>query len=78
MEANIIVTATGFNVCTPDDVDSTIDGKPLNFADCQAHRGILFSGVPNVAWVFGYLRASWNMRSDRVLEFVYRFLGCMA
>ena len=49
MKANIIVTATGFNVCTLDDVDFTIDGKPLNFADCQAHRGILFSGVPNMA-----------------------------
>ncbi len=78
LEADIIVTATGFNLSALGDIDFTIDGRPLDFADCWAHRGILFSGVPNLAWVFGYLRTSWTMRADMVAEFVCRLLNHMA
>ncbi len=78
LEADIIVTATGFNLSALGDIDFTIDGRPLDFADCWAHRGILFSGVPNMAWVFGYLRTSWTMRADMVAEFVCRLLNHMA
>ena len=78
LEADIIVTATGFNLSALGDIDFTIDGRPLDFADCWAHRGILFSGVPNMAWVFGYLRTSWTMRADMVSEFVCRLLNHMA
>ena len=76
-EADIIVTATGFNLCALGDIDFVIDGRPLSFADCWAHRGILFSGVPNMAWVFGYLRTSWTMRADMVAVFVCRLLNHM-
>ncbi|MDP6565852.1 MAG: NAD(P)/FAD-dependent oxidoreductase [Alphaproteobacteria bacterium] len=78
LEADIIVTATGFNLSALGDIDFTIDGEPLNFADCWAHRGILFSGIPNMAWVFGYLRTSWTMRADMVAGFVCRLLNHMA
>ena len=77
LEADIIVTATGFNLCALGDIDFTVDGKPLHFADCWGHRGILFSGIPNMAWVFGYLRTSWTMRADLVSEFVCRLLNHM-
>jgi len=78
LKADIIVTATGFNMSTLGDIEFTIDGKPLDFANCWAHRGILFSGIPNMAWVFGYLRTSWTMRADMVSEFVCRLLNHMA
>jgi len=77
LEADIIVTATGFNLCALGDVDFTIDGRRLDFADCWGHRGILFSGVPNMAWVFGYLRTSWTMRADLIAAFVCRLLNHM-
>jgi cation diffusion facilitator CzcD-associated flavoprotein CzcO len=77
LEADIIVTATGLNLCALGDIDFTIDGLPLNFAECWSHRGILFSGVPNMAWVFGYLRASWTLRADLVSQFVCRLLNHM-
>jgi cation diffusion facilitator CzcD-associated flavoprotein CzcO len=78
LEADIIVTATGFNLCPLGDIDFAIDGEPLNFADCWGHRGILFTGVPNMAWVFGYLRASWTLRADLIAGFVCRLLNHMA
>jgi cation diffusion facilitator CzcD-associated flavoprotein CzcO len=78
LKADIIVTATGFNMCVLGDIDFIIDGEPLNFADCWMHRGILFSGIPNMAWVFGYIRSSWTLRADLVAAFVCRLLNHMA
>ena len=75
--ADIIVTATGFNLSVLGDIDFAIDGAPLNFADTVTYHGVMFTGVPNMAWVFGYLRESWTMRSDLVSDFVCRLLNHM-
>jgi cation diffusion facilitator CzcD-associated flavoprotein CzcO len=77
LDADIIVTATGFNLCILGDIAFTIDGKPLNFADTVTYRGMMFTGVPNMAWVFGYFRASWTLRTDLVADFVCRLLTHM-
>ncbi|UCD69910.1 MAG: NAD(P)/FAD-dependent oxidoreductase [Betaproteobacteria bacterium] len=77
LQADIVVTATGFNLCVMGDIAFVVDGRPVNFADCWGHRGIMFSSVPNMAWVFGYLRASWTMRADMVSVFVCRLLNHM-
>ncbi|HME20976.1 MAG TPA: NAD(P)/FAD-dependent oxidoreductase, partial [Acetobacteraceae bacterium] len=77
LEADIIVTATGFHLCVLGDIDFTIDGKPLVFANTVTYRGMMFTGVPNMAWVFGYFRASWTLRADLVADFVCRLLNHM-
>jgi cation diffusion facilitator CzcD-associated flavoprotein CzcO len=77
LEADIIVTATGFNLNVLGDIDFTIDGKPLIFSDTVSYRGMMFTGVPNLAWVFGYFRASWTLRADLVADFVCRLLTHM-
>src|ERR1051326_1097375 len=77
LEADIIVTATGFNLNVLGDIAFTIDGKPLVFSDTVTYRGMMFTGVPNMAWVFGYFRASWTLRSDLVSDFVCRLLNHM-
>jgi cation diffusion facilitator CzcD-associated flavoprotein CzcO len=41
------------------------------------YRGMMFTGVPNMVWVFGYLRASWTLRADLVAQFVCRLLRHM-
>jgi cation diffusion facilitator CzcD-associated flavoprotein CzcO len=78
LEADIIVTATGFNLCVLGDIAFTVDGQPLDFADTVTYRGMMFTGVPNMAWVFGYFRASWTLRTDLVAEFVCRLLRHMS
>jgi cation diffusion facilitator CzcD-associated flavoprotein CzcO len=77
LEADIILTATGFNLNVLGDIDFVIDGKPLNFADTVTYRGMMFTGVPNMVWVFGYFRASWTLRADLIGDFVCRLLSHM-
>ncbi len=77
LPADIIVTATGFNLSVLGDIDFTIDGKPLVFSDTVTYRGMMFTGVPNMVWVFGYVRASWTLRADMVADFTCRLLRHM-
>jgi cation diffusion facilitator CzcD-associated flavoprotein CzcO len=77
LEADIIITATGFHLCVLGDIDFSIDGKGLVFSDTVTYRGMMFTGVPNMAWVFGYFRASWTLRADLVADFVCRLLNHM-
>jgi cation diffusion facilitator CzcD-associated flavoprotein CzcO len=77
LDADIIVTATGFNLSILGDIAFTVDGKPLDFAETVTYRGMMFTGIPNMAWVFGYFRASWTLRTDLVADFVCRLLKHM-
>ena len=77
LQADIIITATGFHLCVLGNIDFVIDGKPLHFGDTVTYRGMMFTGVPNMVWVFGYFRASWTLRADLVSDFVCRLLKHM-
>ena len=77
LEADVVVTATGFNLSVLGDIRFKVDGQPLNFADSIAWRGIMFTGTPNMAWVFGYFRASWTLRADLVSALICRLLNQM-
>ena len=77
LEADIVVSATGFELNVLGDIAFTIDGEPLAFHDTVTYFGTMFTGIPNMAWVFGYLRASWTLRADLIAEFVVRLLDHM-
>jgi cation diffusion facilitator CzcD-associated flavoprotein CzcO len=77
LDADIVVTATGFNMNVMGDIAFAVDGAPVDFADTVTYRGMMFTGVPNMAWVFGYFRASWTLRSDLVADFVCRLVKHM-
>lgn len=77
LEADVIITATGFNLNVLGDIDFSIDGQPLDFAKTVTYRGMMFTGVPNMVWVFGYFRASWTLRADLIADFVCRLLNHM-
>jgi cation diffusion facilitator CzcD-associated flavoprotein CzcO len=77
LEADIIITATGFSLSVLGDIPFTVDGKPVDWADTVTYRGMMFSGVPNMVWVFGYFRASWTLRVDLMGDFVCRLLKHM-
>lgn len=79
LDADIIVTATGFNLSVMGDIAFAIDDAPLNFAETVTYRGMMFTGVPNLLWVLGYFRgASWTLKADLVADFVCRLLNHMA
>ncbi len=77
IDADIVVTATGFNVSLLGDIDFSIDGKPLSFPETVTYRGMMFTGVPNLVWVMGYFFYSWTMRVELIAEFVCRLLDLM-
>jgi cation diffusion facilitator CzcD-associated flavoprotein CzcO len=77
LDAEIIVTATGFHLSVLGDIAFRIDGAPLDFSQTVTYRGMMFTGVPNMVWVFGYLRASWTLRAELVADFVCRLLTHM-
>jgi monooxygenase len=75
--ADIVVTATGFNMSLLGDVAFTVDGEPVDFTQRVTWRGIMINGVPNMAYVFGYFRHSWTLRVDLVSDLVSRLLANM-
>lgn len=77
LDADIIVTATGFNLSVLGGIPFDIDGEPVDFSKTVTYRGMMFSGVPNMVWVFGYFRASWTLRVDLLGDFVCRLLNHM-
>ncbi|MDO8363267.1 MAG: NAD(P)/FAD-dependent oxidoreductase, partial [Actinomycetota bacterium] len=77
LEADIIITATGFNLSILGDIEFSLDGVPLNLADTVTYRGMMFTGVPNLLWVFGYFRASWTLRADLIGDLTCRLLHHM-
>jgi len=77
LDADIIVTATGLQLVTVGDMDFVVDGRPVDFADTWTYRGVGYSDVPNMASSFGYINASWTLRSDLISEFVCRLLNHM-
>ncbi|GAA3066046.1 NAD(P)/FAD-dependent oxidoreductase [Pseudonocardia yunnanensis] len=78
IEADIVITATGFDLAVFGNIAFTVDDEPVDFTQRVTYRGIMISGVPNMAYVFGYFRASWTLRADLVSEFVCRLLAHMA
>jgi cation diffusion facilitator CzcD-associated flavoprotein CzcO len=77
LTADIIITATGFHLSVMGDIAFTLDNKPLDWSETVTYRGMMFTGVPNLVWVFGYFRASWTLRTDLVADFVCRLLPHM-
>jgi monooxygenase len=77
LEADVVVTATGFNLSVLGDVAFTVDGEPVDFPERVTWRGIMISGIPNMAYIFGYFRHSWTLRVDLVSDLVGRLLGLM-
>lgn len=77
LEADVIITATGFDLSVLGDVTFAVDGQLVDPAETVTYRGIMFTGVPNLAYVFGYFRASWTLRADIISDFVCGLLAHM-
>ncbi len=75
--ADIIVTATGLNLQLFGGATVTVDGEPVDLAHSMAYKGMMLSGLPNLAYTTGYTNASWTLKADLVSEFVCRVLNYM-
>lgn len=77
IEADIICACTGFRLSVMGEIPFDVDGRAVNWHDTVNYRGMMFTGVPNLVWVFGYFRASWTLRVDMLGDFVCNLLKHM-
>ncbi len=77
LPADLIVTATGLNLKFLGGLELTVDGRRVDPAQGTTYRGMMLSGVPNLAWSFGYTNASWTLKCDLTCEYVCRLLNRM-
>jgi cation diffusion facilitator CzcD-associated flavoprotein CzcO len=78
IEADIVVTATGFTMQLPfGGIDFQVDGEPLDLASRLAYKALMLSGVPNFFFTLGYTNASWTLKADLVIDYVVRLLRHM-
>ncbi|MCB0187043.1 MAG: NAD(P)/FAD-dependent oxidoreductase, partial [Caldilineaceae bacterium] len=75
--ADVIVCATGIELCALGNIQFTVDGSPVSIPDRWTYKGMMLSDLPNLAWTFGYIRSSWTLRSDLIAHFVCRLLNYM-
>ncbi|UUL83092.1 flavin-containing monooxygenase [Sphingomonas qomolangmaensis] len=75
--ADIIVTATGLELQLMADMPVTVDGTAIDFSQTLNYKGMMFSGVPNLAYSFGYTNASWTLKADLTAAYVCRLLNAM-
>lgn len=78
IEADIVVSATGFNLLFFGGIEGTIDGNPFTASQSTVYKGSMLSGVPNLAFTIGYTNAPWTLKADLVSEYVCRVLNHMA
>jgi monooxygenase len=77
LEADIIVTATGLVMQAFGGIELSVDGRSVDPGKTLAYKGVMVSGVPNLASVFGYINASWTLKADLICSYVCRLLNFM-
>jgi len=77
LEADVIVTATGLKLELLSGMTLSVDGRSVDLSETMVYKGMMFSGVPNLAFAFGYTNASWTLKCDLVAEHVCRLLNHM-
>jgi monooxygenase len=77
LEADLIVTATGLNLIALGGMQVAVDGRNVDLAKTLSYKGMMLSGVPNLAIALGYTNASWTLKCDLTCEYVCRLINFM-
>ncbi|MFE8940451.1 flavin-containing monooxygenase [Streptomyces sp. NPDC007872] len=75
--ADVVVTATGLNVQAFGGIRITVDGEEVRPSDTVAYKGVMLSGVPNLAFSIGYTNSSWTLKVGLLCEHFCRLLAHM-
>jgi cyclohexanone monooxygenase len=74
LPADLVITATGLALNVMGDVAVSVDGRAVDFSRTLAYKGMMFSGVPNLVYTFGYTNASWTLKADLSADWLCRLL----
>jgi cation diffusion facilitator CzcD-associated flavoprotein CzcO len=77
LPADVVVTATGLAMQIFGGITLEVDGRPVDLAATVGYKGMMFSGVPNLAMALGYTNASWTLKCDLIAQYVCRLLDHM-
>ncbi|MDR8731485.1 flavin-containing monooxygenase [Burkholderia pseudomultivorans] len=77
LDADVVVSATGLKVKMLGGAQVTVDGRAVNLPDTVSYKGMMYSGVPNLASSFGYTNASWTLKAELIARYVCRLLNHM-
>ncbi|MEO5687823.1 MAG: alpha/beta hydrolase fold domain-containing protein [Burkholderiaceae bacterium] len=77
LPADIVVSATGLTLNLLGDVAFAVDGQAVDFSKTLGYKGMMFSGVPNFIYTFGYTNASWTLKADLTAGYASRLLAYM-
>jgi cation diffusion facilitator CzcD-associated flavoprotein CzcO len=77
LEADIVISATGLRLQVLGGMAFTVDGAAVDLAGTVGYKGMMFSGLPNLAIALGYTNASWTLKCDLTCEYVCRLINHM-
>ena len=77
LDADIIITATGLNVRLFGGADIQRNGQTVALTDLMAFKGMMLTGLPNMAFTIGYTNQSWTLKADLASEFACRVITYM-
>ena len=77
LDADVIVTATGLNLIPLGGLELAVDGADVALPETMGYKGMMLSGVPNLAFAVGYTNASWTLKADLTSEYLCRLLNHM-
>jgi monooxygenase len=77
LEADLIVMATGLQMVPFGGIRLRVDGSDVELDKALVYRGMQISGVPNMAYAFGYTNQSWTLGADLTCLQVCRLLNYM-
>ncbi|SFF26138.1 Predicted flavoprotein CzcO associated with the cation diffusion facilitator CzcD [Fontimonas thermophila] len=77
LKADIIVTATGLELKLLGGTELIVDGQRIDLSKTLTYKGMMCSGVPNMAFAIGYTNASWTLKCDLTSAYLCRLLNHM-
>lgn len=77
LPADVVVTATGLQLQLFGGAGLRVDGQPVRLPEALSYKGMMMSGVPNLALSMGYTNASWTLRAELIARQVCRMLNHM-
>ncbi|KAL1851244.1 hypothetical protein Plec18170_006569 [Paecilomyces lecythidis] len=77
LKADIIVPATGLRLAFGGQIEISMDGKPVSLPNRYTWRAALLQDVPNLAFMMGYINASWTLGAETSAQLVCRLLKHM-
>ena len=72
LDADVLVTATGLELEAFGGAGIFVDGQAWQPGRHMFYKGVLLEGLPNAAWIVGYINASWTLKVDLATTYLCR------